>query len=289
MTKYDKDTKFYYLQVKEDFFDDDAIEWLEDRPNGEKYSNFYLKLCLKSLKTNGILIKRVGTMLIPYDAEALQKLTGVKELDTVKVAMDLLIKAGLVQITEEHAIYINQLENLVGSKSLGALKKQQQIARRETKKLEGGKGVENFPPKIKLNNFSSSSNNNIIEEINNNILIELEKEEEIYKEEEKEIFNIFDYFEQSFGRTIAPAEFQNIVEWQDCYEDVMLKKAIDIAVLNNKRTFGYVNGILNNWKSCGYKTLQDVQDNEIKNKHQNEIQEVELYDYNWLDEEISDE
>ena len=29
MAKYDKDTKFYWLQLKEDFFEDDAIQWLE--------------------------------------------------------------------------------------------------------------------------------------------------------------------------------------------------------------------------------------------------------------------
>ena len=27
MSKYNKDTKFYWLQLKEDFFDDDAIQW----------------------------------------------------------------------------------------------------------------------------------------------------------------------------------------------------------------------------------------------------------------------
>ena len=29
MAVYDKETKFYWLQLKEDFFDEDAIQWLE--------------------------------------------------------------------------------------------------------------------------------------------------------------------------------------------------------------------------------------------------------------------
>ena len=58
MSNYDKETKFYWLQLKEDFFEDDAIEWLEEqKPNGRDYAYFYLKLCLKSLKSNGILIR----------------------------------------------------------------------------------------------------------------------------------------------------------------------------------------------------------------------------------------
>ena len=45
MAKYDKDTKFYWLQLKEDFFEDDAIEWLEEqKPNGRDYAYFYLEL-----------------------------------------------------------------------------------------------------------------------------------------------------------------------------------------------------------------------------------------------------
>ena len=32
----------------------------------------------------------------------------------------------------------------------------------------------------------------------------------------------------------------------------------------NKKTFSYFEGILNNWKSCGYKTLQEIKDNDIK-------------------------
>ena len=141
MAKYNKDTKFYWLQLKEDFFEDDAIEWLEEqKPNGRDYAYFYLKLCLKSLKSNGILIRKVGNILIPYDNEKLAKLTKM-DFDTVTVAMELLKKIGLIQILENGEIYINQLENLIGSKSIGAFKKQQQ-------RLLSGHRVDNCPPKI---------------------------------------------------------------------------------------------------------------------------------------------
>ena len=78
--------KYYWLKLKEDFFDDDTIEWIEEQPNGEKYSLFYLKLCLKSLKTNGILVRNVGEMLIPYDIKKLAEITRT-DVDTVRVAM----------------------------------------------------------------------------------------------------------------------------------------------------------------------------------------------------------
>ena len=126
MSNYDKETKFYFLQLKEDFFEDDAIQWLEEqKPNGRDYAYFYLKLCLKSLKTNGILIRQVGEILVPYDNQRLAELTRM-DFDTVTVAMELLKQIGLVKILDCGEIYIQQIENLIGKKSLGALKKQQQ-------------------------------------------------------------------------------------------------------------------------------------------------------------------
>ena len=126
MAKYDKDTKFYWLLLKEDFFDDDAIQWLEEQePNGRDYAYFYLKLCAKSLKTNGILMRNVGEILIPYDNNKLAELTKM-DFDTVTVAMELLKKIGLVKILDNGEIYLNQIENLIGKTSVGAFKKQQQ-------------------------------------------------------------------------------------------------------------------------------------------------------------------
>ena len=143
MATYDKETKFYWLQLKEDFFEDDAIQWLEEqKPNGRDYAYFYLKLCLKSLKSNGVLIRKVGNILIPYDNKKLAELTKM-DFDTVTVAMELLKQIGLIQILDEGQIYITQLENLIGSVSKGALKKQQQ-------RLISGQKGDKCPPKIKI-------------------------------------------------------------------------------------------------------------------------------------------
>lgn len=151
MATYDKDTKFYWLQLKEDFFDDDAIEWLEEQPNGTAYSLFYLKLCLKSLRSNGILIRKVGHMLIPYDEVKLGEMTKTPS-DTVLVAMNLLLKIGLVQKLENGALYMTQVERMIGSKSIGAFKKQQQRMRGKESPLElpDGQEVDNCPPDIEI-------------------------------------------------------------------------------------------------------------------------------------------
>ena len=60
--------KYYYLKLKENYFDDDSIVLLESMQDGVLYSNILLKLYLKSLKHGGRLqldedIRMVATRL----------------------------------------------------------------------------------------------------------------------------------------------------------------------------------------------------------------------------------
>ena len=127
--------KYYWLKLKEDFFEDDTIEWIEEQPGGERYCLFYLKLCLKSLKTDGVLIRNVGDMLIPYDAKKLAEITKT-DVDTVRVAMELFSKIGIVQILENGEIYMAQLKNMVGSETSKAQLMRNKRAKDKQKALE---------------------------------------------------------------------------------------------------------------------------------------------------------
>ena len=162
--------KYYWLKLKEDFFEDDTIEWIEEQPGGERYSLFYLKLCLKSLKTDGILIRNVGDMLIPYDVRKLAEITKT-DVDTVRVAMELFKKIGLVQILENGEIYMAQLQSMVGSESKWAKYKRE-------KRLEG----ENRPLLENVQQESNDSPKNVQTEIEKDIDIEIEIDKETEKE-----------------------------------------------------------------------------------------------------------
>ena len=39
--------RYYWLKLKENFFDDETIRYIEEQDNGIQYSNIYLKLSLK--------------------------------------------------------------------------------------------------------------------------------------------------------------------------------------------------------------------------------------------------
>lgn len=257
MSKYEKDKKFYWLQIKEDFFEEDAIAWLEEQENGEKYSLFYLKLCLKSLKTKGILIRRVGDLLVPYDKNRLAEITRT-DVDTVVVAMELLQKIGLVKILENGEIYCTQVENMIGEKSVGAFKKQQQ--RLLTK---GGQRVDNCPPEIEL---------------------ELEIEQEL----EKEMQKVVDVYEENIG-LLGTNNYLILKDYiKDGFSAEMIVYAINLALKQNKRNLAYIEGIIKNWKLNNIKTLGDAKQ-ENENHHNEKTKKEEKIEYEEVHFESEDE
>lgn len=111
--------KYYYLKLKENFFDSKEIKVLESMPNGYKYSNLLLKLYLKSLEYEGML--RLNEY-IPYNKEMIAAVTN-SDLDTVKVALDLFQKLKLIEILEDGTIFMLEIQNFIGESSTEADRK----------------------------------------------------------------------------------------------------------------------------------------------------------------------
>lgn len=144
--------KYYWLKLKDDFFEDDTIAWLEEQENGKDYVIFYLKLCLKSLQDDGKLIRYVGESLIPYDVKALSKLTNTAA-DTVAVAMKTFLQFGLIERLDTGEIYMKQINEMIGSETHYAVQKRRQRALDNRKKELSGQCPDNVlecPPEIEI-------------------------------------------------------------------------------------------------------------------------------------------
>ena len=111
--------KYYYLKLKEDFFDSPEIKVLESMPNGYKYSNLLLKLYLKALKFDGAL--RLNEHK-PYNVEMISAAVGM-DIDTVRVAFDLFEKLKLVEILNDGTIYMLEIQNFIGKSTTEADRK----------------------------------------------------------------------------------------------------------------------------------------------------------------------
>lgn len=271
-----EEKKRYWLKLDKDFLKSSQIKVIKNMPNGKDYVIFYLSLMLESVETIGHL--RFSN-LVPYNEEMLSSVTDTN-IDIVRSAVKIFEGLGLMELLDDGTIYMTQVAEMTGKESESAervrryrLKQKQQLA-------------------LQCNGNVTNSNDN--------------KEEDKQSTENKEDVqvdllqtttnNIFNYIEQNFGRTIAPIEYETINSWLSLsFEKNDIEKiicyAVKIAVMSNKRTFGYINGILNNWIGCNYLSYQQIIDNEIKKKPETKemsAEAKELFDYDWLNDQDND-
>ena len=105
--------KYYYLKLKVSYFDEDAIVLLESMQDGVLYSNILLKLYLKSLKNGGKLQLDEN---IPYTAQMIATITR-QQVGTVERALQIFMKLGLVEPLQNGALYMSNIELLIGQSS----------------------------------------------------------------------------------------------------------------------------------------------------------------------------
>lgn len=124
--------KYYYLKLKDNFFDSDAMVVMESMPDGYKYSNILLKLYLRSLKNEG---KLMFNDRIPYNSTILAQVTrhSVGDVEkAIKVFQDL----NLIEMMDNGAIFITDIQNFIGESSTEADRKRAYRNRIEQEKNE---------------------------------------------------------------------------------------------------------------------------------------------------------
>lgn len=127
--------------------------------------------------------------------------------------------------------------------------------------------MNNQQAKQQLNNNQPTTNQQLttIEEYKNNRIIDINY--------------IYSYASENFGRMLNSAEFDLIQEWFDEVDDKRkIIYAIKETVLNQVNSFKYTQAIINAVKDKNYEDL-------IKQSKEEEESEIEVPDYNWLEDE----
>ena len=174
--------RYYYMRLKESFFDDDAIKILEAMPDGYLYSNILLKLYLKSLKFNGRLMYNER---IPYNASVLATLTN-HSVGVIEKALDIFEQLGLIEVLDNGAIYMLDIQNYIGKSTTEADRKRDYRNRIEEEKkiISGQMSGQN----------SDKSTPEIDIEIEKDIDIDIEKERETEKRKRVDYQRIVDMY-----------------------------------------------------------------------------------------------
>ena len=102
---------------------------------------------------------------------------------------------------------------------------------------------------------------------------------------EKKETNIFDTFEQEFGRTLSPMEYEIINGWLEVpFNEEIIITALKEATYNGVSNLRYIDKILYEWKKKGINSIDDIEKDKIKYQSKT-IEKKELFDYDWLNDD----
>lgn len=229
--------KYYYLKLKDNFFESDEAIILESMPDGYIYSNILLKLYLRSLKNNGLLM---FNDLIPYNAQMLATITR-HHVGVIEKAMQIFQQLRLIEILDNGAIYMTNIQNFVGQSSTNADRMRE--SRRQLQMLN------KCAPEIEL---------------------ELEKEIELQQEEKKATAGvgkniIFEKLKEAFGEmAISGTVTQEVEDLLKVHGQRLVLYALDETILNGGRSIRYTRSILERWQGQGLKTIEQVKQNKME-------------------------
>lgn len=243
--------KYYYLKLVDNFYERDEMIMLESMPDGYMYSNILLKLYLRSLKNEG---KLMFNNRIPYNATMLANVTRFP-VAVVEKAINIFKELGLIEILDNGAIYILDIQNFIGQSSTEADRKRAYRNRIEEEK----KGLGQMSGQL-LGQMSDKTPPEIEIEIEK----ELEKEIDIDKENLSKFAKLY---EANLG-LINGVSAEWLQELCETIDYKLFKRAIEIATDRNKCSPGYVKGIVKQWLDSNIKTYDQLKAYELQKKSQ---------------------
>lgn len=239
--------RFYWIKLRENFFQQETIDWIMEQENGSAYIVLYLKMCLLTANTSGELIRTIGDMTIPYEPKKISQKTGF-DIDTVNVALSLFKHLGLIEETQEGIPVMPEVKNMVGSESESAARVRKY--RKKKKALQSNTDVTNkaLQSNVEIRDKSIEYRDK-----------SKENREEKVESRKKETGTSDDGLKDAvnaYRRNIYPMpgemDLEKLKTLVDDFGSDIVVKAIDRAVTRNKRSLAYIHGILKRWQADGY-------------------------------------
>ena len=239
--------KYYYLRLKENFFESDEIVLLESMPDGHIYSNILLKLYLKSLKQEG---KLMFNNRIPFSPNMLATITR-HPVGVVEKAITIFSDLELIEILDNGAIYMLDIQNFIGKTSTEAERKKAYRAQIKAEKqslLEGGQMSGHLsdvrPPELEIEK-------------------DIETEKEQLLQQEKKSSGVWLSFSTYQKLWLFPNHIQkeHLVELINTYSDELVNAAIILAGKNDvpkNRSLNFVEACLREWNNANVKTVDEA-------------------------------
>nr|DAQ49398.1 MAG TPA: Replication initiation and membrane attachment [Caudoviricetes sp.] len=232
--------RFYWIKLRENFFQQETIDWLMEQENGSAYIVLYLKMCLMTANTAGELIRTIGDMTIPYEPKKISQKTGF-DIDTVNVALSLFKHLGLIEETQEGIPVMPEVKNMVGSESESAARVRKY--RKKKKALQSNTDV---------TNKALQSNVEIRDKSKENREEKVESRKKETGTSDDGLKDVITAYRKNIYPMPGEMDLEKLKALVDDFGSDTVIKAIDRAVTRNKRSLAYIHGILKSWQAGGY-------------------------------------
>lgn len=239
--------RFYWIKLRENFFQQETIDWLMEQENGSAYIVLYLKMCLLTANTSGELIRTIGDMTIPYEPKKISQKTG-SDIDTVNVALSLFKHLGLIEETQEGIPVMPEVKNMVGSESESAARVRKY--RKKKKALQSNGDVTNKA--LQSNVEIRDKRIEYRDKENREESVDVESKKKETGASDDGLKDVITAYRKNIYPMPGEMDLEKLKALADDFGSDIVIKAIDRAVTRNKRSLAYIHGILKSWQAGGY-------------------------------------
>ena len=247
--------RYYWLQLKEDFFKSKEMKLMRKLPGGEELTIIYLKIMLASLPDEGkIYFEGLAEDL----AEELALLID-EDTEAVRMALMFLTKKNLLTTNDNYQFTLEQVPEMIGSETAST--------RRSRKHREGQKALQCNTDATKCNG-------------DREIDIDIEKDIELDQDQERKNAVggenlIFKKLKEAFGEmSVNGTMVEKVEKLLKQYGQELVVLALNETTLNAGRSLRYTMSILQRWDGQGLRTAEQIRvaNEEYERKKSNRTQ-----------------
>ena len=239
--------RFYWIKLRENFFQQETIDWLMEQENGSAYIVLYLKMCLLTANTSGELIRTIGDMTIPYEPKKISQKTGF-DIDTVNVALSLFKHLGLIEETQGGIPVMPEVKNMVGSESESAARVRKYRKKKKALQSNGDVTKKALQSNVEIRDKRIEYR----DKENREESVDVESKKKETGASDDGLKDVITAYRKNIYPMPGEMDLEKLKALADDFGSDTVIKAIDRAVTRNKRSLAYIHGILRSWQADGY-------------------------------------
>ena len=241
--------KYYYLKLKDNFYDSEQMIILQNMQDGYLYSDILMKLYLRSVKTEG---KLMFNNMIPYTPQVLAQVVR-HQVGTVEKALKIFQELGLIEVLDNGAIYMLDIQNFIGKSSTEGDRKREYRARIRAEEAE--KKALPEPVGQMSDQMSDKQPPEIDIEIEKEIDIEINKKKKKKKKRKKDT-EIDEVIKNNISEEEVKKAFYEFIKMRKAIRKPLTTRGVELAieklyklsVIKEEQIIILNKSIMNNWQ-----------------------------------------